>query len=543
MGQFNLSALLDDFSSEVAGALGLHYPAEKRKDLMRGVEAASRQLELDPVTLVKAVLDGDQTARDEALAALAQALTIGESYFFRETKTLAVLGKHILPALLKRRHGQNKRRLFLWSAGCATGEEPYTLAILLDRLFNKLDVGGWDDWKVRILATDINREFLQRSREGVYREWSFRTAPEWLKDRYFTPTEDQRWRIHPEIRERVLFVEHNLLDDAPRGPVRPGAVDVALCRNVLIYFTPEVMQRALQRIESALAPNGVFLTSPSETAHVMETGLFHPLKMEDILVFRPLAASRSDAVRQGEAGEADGQSSTPAISEENAGREGSTGPTEASVDDHAVTVPEIEVEVLPEPEVDLHVLDHRENAAMAAAKPAPPEDPATVLRQAAQDVARGDLAAAETPLRALLENDMLTDAAEAATAHTLIAQCLASRGASEEALEWCRKGLEIYKMSPGLRYLQGVILQDMGRLEEAAKSLDEALYLEPNLLMAHFSRGVIARALGDDKLARRHLTTCLKQLEALAPDQIAPLSEGLSAGRMRELVENLLMSE
>jgi chemotaxis protein methyltransferase CheR len=120
----------------------------------------------------------------QQLNLLASHLTIGETYFLRERKFFGVLADRILPDLLHRRRG-HRQYLRLWSAACCTGEESYSLAILVDQL-----LGQAPDWQVTILGTDINERFLQKATQGVYGEWSFRDAPAGFKERYFTRTAD-----------------------------------------------------------------------------------------------------------------------------------------------------------------------------------------------------------------------------------------------------------------------------------------------------------------------------------------------------------------
>ena len=193
----------------------------------------------------------------DLLDALIAALTVGETYVFRHRAAFEVLEQTVLPDLIARRAAA--RSLRLWSAGCATGEEAYSIAIAVRRTLPDLQ-----QWDVRILATDINPAFLARAAEGVYGEWSFRETDDRFKASYFT-TEGKRYRIRPEIRRLVRFAPLNLAEDGyPSSATNTAHVDLIVCRNVLIYFGPERSYEMVQRLRASLAPGGWLMLGPSD---------------------------------------------------------------------------------------------------------------------------------------------------------------------------------------------------------------------------------------------------------------------------------------
>ena len=177
--------LLAQFSDFLTAKIGLFFPATRRQDLARGLKAAARDLGCDRVELCIRQLMTSPLTRPQ-IEVLASHLTVGETYFFREKKSLAVLENHILPELIRSRR-ERGRRLRIWSAGCASGEEAYTLAILLHRAIADLK-----DWQIHILATDINPKALQKATRGLYGKWSFRDTPPEIMERYFV----RRDRVH-----------------------------------------------------------------------------------------------------------------------------------------------------------------------------------------------------------------------------------------------------------------------------------------------------------------------------------------------------------
>jgi chemotaxis protein methyltransferase CheR len=185
---------------------------------------------------------------DSELDSLVGELTIGETYFFRQPEHFRALREAVFPELLERK--SESRRIRVWSAGCATGAEPYSIAILLD-LDLRDRVAGWD---ISILATDINTEFLARAREAHYREWAFRETPAEVRQRCFERDGDT-WVLKPEFRARVSFRRHNLAEDEEFATLG-GPFDLILCRNVMIYFNPELIRKTAAAFHRALAPGG-----------------------------------------------------------------------------------------------------------------------------------------------------------------------------------------------------------------------------------------------------------------------------------------------
>src|SRR2546423_1658511 len=170
-----------------------------------------------PSDLLAACLAGDQP---HWLGELVEYLTVGETYFMRDPAQIAGLRETILPDIITRRASQ--RRMRIWSAGCSTGEEPYTIAMLLDQ---QAVLGSWD---VLLVGTDVNRESLRIAREARYPAWSFRSTPNALRDQYFSPV-GNAWRLDDAIRRMVRFAWMNLGAESIMPP--SADFDLILCRN------------------------------------------------------------------------------------------------------------------------------------------------------------------------------------------------------------------------------------------------------------------------------------------------------------------------
>jgi chemotaxis protein methyltransferase CheR len=245
----------------VAARLGLAFPARRGADLERGVARAARAAGFRNVGPYLAWLR-PQPGDSPAWRRLAGQLTVGESYFFRDAAAHEALSREVLLPLIARRRARGVRRLRLWSAGCSTGEEPYTLAMLLHRLLHDLA-----DWAVTILATDVDPDALETARRGLYRAWSLRETPEWARRRFFRARGRERYELDAEIRRMVALAPLNLSSDAyPSAVTGTGAMDVILCRNVLMYFTPEAQKATVRRLQRALVDGGWLIVGPAEAS-------------------------------------------------------------------------------------------------------------------------------------------------------------------------------------------------------------------------------------------------------------------------------------
>ncbi len=193
--------------------------------------------------------------RDEEMTKVVDVLTVNETYFFREAAQLRAFSREILPELKKENVGTRKLRI--WSAGCSTGEEPYTLAILV------LESGLFTGWDVQIMGSDINQRVLQAARRAVYRRNSFRVTEKALTERYFEEDGEGAWRVRPAARRLVEFSCLNLVDPLKIRLIE--TMDVVFCRNVFIYFGAEARKKVVTSFRDRLRPGGYLLLGHAES--------------------------------------------------------------------------------------------------------------------------------------------------------------------------------------------------------------------------------------------------------------------------------------
>lgn len=285
-------SLLSQLSDFLESQMGLHFPEERWRDLEGGVAAAARDFGLRDAESCARWLMSAPLARNH-VEVLASHLTVGETYFFREQRSLEVLEEQILPELLRSGIGA-ERRLRIWSAGCCTGEEPYSIAMLLDK-----QIPDPKACNLTLLATDINPRFLRKAAQGVYGEWSFRGTPGWMRERYFRKRKDGRYALLPQIRSRVTFSFLNLAADVyPSLLNNTNAMDVIFCRNVLMYFTPDRAKQVAEGLYRSLVDGGWLIVSPVETSNTLFSS-FSAIRFPGVVVYRKIAGAAPRVVIMG----------------------------------------------------------------------------------------------------------------------------------------------------------------------------------------------------------------------------------------------------
>ncbi len=397
-----------------------------------------------------------------------------------------VLEEHIFPQLM-RTCARSHRQLRIWSAGCCTGEEPYSIAILLDRLSHH--TAGTT---ATILATDINPIFLEKAARGLYSEWSFRGTPAWIKERYFKRRKNGQFEILPHIRKRVTFSYLNLAEEIyyPGITNGPDAMDVIFCRNVLMYFSADRVKRIGRNFYQSLAHGGWLILSPVE----MSNNLFPQFKQATfptaILYRKPdITEPRGNTVKY-------------------------SGPMPSAQPDYG------SMPVMQAPALSLNTRD--ETTPLSFKETGVERLIEAVAAIPAQAGAMGTVAGPE--------NDEKSET----LCHT--ARSYANLGKLTEAVSWCEKAIAINKLNPAAHYLLAAICQELGQSATAIQSLRHTLYLDPDFVLAHFALGNLCMSHDRYREADRHFGNALALLSLHPYDELVPESNGLTAGRLTDII-------
>lgn len=475
--------------------MGLHFPPERAADLQRGIRSATREFGFEDVADCVQWLMSAPLTRSQ-IEILASNLTVGETYFFREKRTFEIFEEHVLPELLRLRRG-GEQRLRLWSAACCSGEEPYSIAISVRKT-----LPDFADWHVTILGSDINPRFLHKASKGVFSEWSFRNAPPWLQERYFDKVENGGWEIRPEIKRMVSFSHLNLAEDVyPSLLNDTNAVDVIFCRNVLIYFAPEQVEKVIRNFHRCLTEGGWLVLSPSETSHVLFPQ-FVAVNFDGAILYQKDSTRTRPVDRRAPPLEED----QPVVFQ----------PLPELVSETDATAP--------------RVWEPRE-----LAEPKTAEPPPGAYDQAFALYEQGRYAETAETLAGLLACPPVEPRAMA-----LLARALANQGNLTEALGWCDQGIAADKLNSGAHYLRASVLHEQGNLTESVQSFKRALYLDPDFVLAHFALGNLARHEGKFREADRHFEHALALTRGRPHEEILPESEGITAGRLSEILTSMM---
>lgn len=482
--------LVSRASAWLTEAIGLHFPPARWRDLQRGIALAAPELGFrTPLDCTEWIAHGRLSP--DQLDVLAPHLTISETYFFRDTALFQHLESVLLPDLIQKRRAGGMG-LRLWCAGCCTGEEAYSLAILLHRLIPDLP-----RWNISLLATDINVHALAKAREGCYSPWSFRGTSAWNDTRYFTAGPGKCFTVRPALRALVRFEYLNLAkSDYPSLLNATTSIDVLVCRNVLMYFEPEAARGAIGRLAGAIAEGGWLIVAPSELP-LVDKDHFTPIHWENTILHqksapRILAPARAPVA--------------PALPTS------PRRPIPPARPTANLEVPVDRVTATPDAEVSL--------------------SKAEALFAAHQHGAAWDIAISFSEVSPARGRAM-----------RLLARIRANQGRLEEAQAWCDRIIAADRVDPAGYYLRALVLQERGLYTEAGDALRQTLYLDPDFIIAHFTLGVLAHAIGDAATSARHWRNTIRLLGRCAPEAPVPESDGLSVARLLDIVGSLMEME
>lgn len=419
----------------------------------------------------------EDAARDHETDALARELTVGETYFFRNSDQFRALQEIVLPNRVRARRAE--RRLRVLSAGCASGEEAYSLAMILRDAIDP-------SWDVSIRAVDINPAALERAAANRFSSWALRETARDVRERWFRVAGSD-FALAPEIRSAVSFEQKNLTaDDADLW--RPGSYDLVFCRNVIMYFSQEKMRGVIARIARSLAPGGYLFLGHAETLRGLSQA-FHLLHSHDTFYYQLRGENEPDAEVFSLAGSS--------ASDLEGWTTQAEGPTASESVDWFAAIGQAadRIRALAEPP----------KAVVPSLFAAAPKRSLTRVLELVQ---------LERFAEALdLVRTMPPEAGKDSDVLLLTAVLLAHSGQLTGAAEVAAKLLAVDELNAGAHYVLALSAEAVGDTALAANHDHFAVYLNPEFAMPRLHLGLLAKRAGDRESARRELGQALVLLQ------------------------------
>jgi len=565
------------FRDFVSAKMGLFFQDKKRQDLLRGVQHAADTFGYKDIeTCMTQLLKVDWTERQ--IQTLASYLTVGETHFYRHREHL----NYFVEKILRTSIFSKDRSLKIWSAGCCTGDEAYTLAILLHE-----NVPFISKYDISILATDINPVFLNKAKGAVFTRNSFRETPEYIQKKYFKHIARGQYELIPKIKKMVKFKYLNLVSNTyPLQGNNTDSIDIIFCRNVFIYFKSETVARICERFKHALNKDGYFFVSPVET-FMVPRNLFKKNKLKTALVFQnsPLENKREKTVsstqkthvttinkikkpqlkndfvpKRSVIDNINSLTSTlnsvnlklGSIKQLNGSKNKKTAPK---------TTPKTTPKVAPKTTPKVAPKTTPKVAPKVAPKIAPkvaqkiePKVAPKVAPKIAQKTTQKDILDIEKKtlstakahynkgnynesVKILNELVKETHSSEIKnTAYIELSRLYSNLGDTNNSLECCKKAIDLDKMNPSGYFLYASLLMESDQIDESIDYFKKALYFDNSYVIAHFTLGNIYLSFNKKTEADMYFNNAEQLLSKIGPSEVIKDSEGLTAKNMMNII-------
>ncbi len=520
--------LLQSLIELIARHTGLHIREQDRQTLCTKVNTRIQALKLSTPEQYYQLLNtsnhsSTETPGDREWKELTLLLTTGESYFFRDKGQIALLKNRLLPQLIeykKRSHLQQntpKPSLRIWSAGCSTGEEVYSIAVLVQQLIPDLH-----NWNILILGTDINLESIAKAKRGIYESWSFRMVEPEIVRRYFNPRQ-QSWEVKETISSMVKFQEGNLIkDNFPQPLFGIHDMDIIICRNVFIYFDVISISTVLDKFYHTLNTAGYLITGHAElhgqNLNKLQTKVFPEslvyqrnknLPLEKCPSSTPLLPTSSNAIKLSSLGKQPESNVLLPIS------------TNINSLNTLVKQQEVNISKLKG--------ENSQQLQKTSKLPASITTVETLFN-------RGEYTAAIQEAEQLIKQYPLHF-----DACYLLAQAWANLGNVEKATFYCEQAIKIDELSIFPYYLLAHIAEEKGDNSKAKKILRKIIYLNPDSINAYLELGDIYQRESDRNKSKKMRITALELLNQLPPHLIVEPSKN-TVSELTEQVNSLLQN-
>lgn len=476
--------ILERFKMVIESNLGLSVRTEDNESFRKTLRARMKIHGIVTPEEYLCFLESGSMAGKKEWKALILLTTTGESYFFRDKGHFHLLQNSILPELITNK--ERLRSLRIWSAGCSTGEEPYSIAILLDMLLP--DLNGW---RIDILGTDINEEFLQKAERGIYSEWSFRLLDKEIQRKYFT-RHPEGWKIQEHVKKMVKFQYGNLMEAGFYSHYPEICnMDIIICRNVFIYFKAESVSSVFKNFIQILNQEGYLITGHGELYGLNLTGLRQIMSPDAVIYKKTLEPKVPD----------------PPIAR-----------SPEPIKENKSAKDKVKQIVTKE---------------LAASKKVETK-PHTTMPDVQELISTGRYAeAVEKTAKLELANR------DKSIIMLSIAQAYANSGKYEHAESCCRKSITLHAESADPYFLLAQIAEAQGNDEEAKLLLNKTIYLNPACIPAYCELGGLFERHNDHARAKKYRITAIELLITL-PAQMIVKPYDIAAGELLAYIRDLI---
>jgi chemotaxis protein methyltransferase CheR len=508
------SEQIELFRELIEQHFGLSFDQTRTEQLVETYEARLADLKKRPSEYL--LLLRENSGEWNKLAAL---LTIPETYFFRGVDQLRAFEDIVLPARV--RHESAHRTLRILSVGCATGEEPYTIAISC-RARSELLAG----WTIEIIGLDLNDTALEKARAGVYGEWSLRATPAWIRDAYFEKA-GKRYRLKQDLIASTAFVRGNIMQLSAEEYEKP--FDVVFFRNVLMYFSPEAASFAINRIAHALHPGGYLFLGAAESLRGLSED-FHLCHTNDACYYqrKPVISRRSERVVAATASWTVGASQLSSF----------PAPLNLGLDDvswfEGILESGRRIRELEDQHRGLKTVTPTGTLAVSASSEGGSEQARQTLlrflREERHDEALCLLKSLPDDIRK--QQDILL----------LDVVLTLNTGDGKSAHLRCRQLLDLDEMNATAHYAMALCSDQESNYDDAVFHDRIAIYLDPNFAMPHLHLGVLSKKKGDPHLAKREFREAIRLIPRELDTRLLLFSGGFGSRTLLQFCEQEVRS-
>lgn len=462
-------------------------------------------------------------------------LTTGESYFFRDQGQFSLLRTKILPEIIAAKQqnsevtGNHKKSLRVWSAGCSTGEEPYSLAILIEELIPNLD-----NWNILVVGTDINYKAIEKAKQGIYNPWSFRLVAPNLQIDYFQEQQNE-WQIDDRIRQMVKLQQGNLLtDNFPDYNTEIHDMDLILCRNVFVYFERQAITTVVKKFYDTLVPGGYLMTAHTEL-YGQNMGEFQVNVLPESVIYQK---RQSKQLESGDAGKSE-VGKIDLYKRYHSHHSQIFKSETAKYEDKPAVVKEfthkIQSSNFEHHYANFPIAKQTETVIKNVSNPTNQNSSNNLIKEAEI------LFQEEAYMPAIKKaEEVIACHPQHFAAHYLMAQAYANLGQHSKAVYYCQQAIAIDSLAVQPYHLLAHIAEEKQDLEKAKIFLKTIIYLAPSSVSAYLELAAIYEKEGNTNRAKKMLATALELLKQLPSSAMVEQQSSVTVGELLEYVNKLL---